>query len=115
MVVPLSDSSIENFVMTFWGKKLTYTKILTSLNLILLNGTKIYVSENLTPYNQHLPWKCRELKRAKKIHKVWSMKGAIKIRWCYQSPNEQPYSIYNDDDSRYLFPDFIFKDSNTPK
>ena len=43
------------------------------------------------------------------------MKGAMKIRWCYQSPKEQPYSIYNDDDSRYLFPDFIFKDSNTPK
>ena len=41
------------------------------------------------------------------------MKGVIKIR---QSPNEQPYSIYNDD-IRYLFPDFIIKEreSNTPK
>ena len=29
-------------------------------------GTKIYVRENLTPYNQRLPWKCKELKRAKK-------------------------------------------------
>ena len=73
-----------------------------------------FVIENLTPYNQHLPWKCRELKRAKKIHKVWSMKGVIKIRWYYQSPNEQTYSIYNDE-IRYLFPDFIFKESNTPK
>ena len=52
------------------------------------NDTKTYVSENLTPFNQRLAWKCRELKRAKKIHKVWSMKGVIKIR---QSPNEQPY------------------------
>ena len=43
------------------------------------NDTKTYVSENLTPFNQRLAWKCRELKRAKKIHKVWSMKGVIKI------------------------------------
>ena len=64
------------------------------------NDTKIYVSENLTPYNQRLSWECRELKRAKKIHQVWSMKGVIKIR---QSPKERPYSIYNDDDIRYLF------------
>ena len=35
------------------------------------------------------------------------MKGVTKIRW---SPNEWPYSIYNDDDIRYLFPDFIFKE-----
>ena len=75
------------------------------------NDTKIYVSENLTPYNQRLAWKCRELKRAKKIHKVWSMTGVIKIR---QSPNERAYSI-NNDDIRYLFPDFIFKESNNPK
>ena len=76
------------------------------------NDTKIYVSENLTSYNQRLAWKCRELKRAKKIPKVWSMKGAIKIR---RSPNERAYSINNGDDIRYFFPDFIFKESNTPK
>ena len=110
-----NGSTIKRFVNwkfcnDILGKKLTYTKILTSLNLILLMALK-FVIENLTPYNQHLPWKCRELKRAKKIHKVWSMKGVIKIR---QSSNEWPYSIYNDD-IRYLFPDFIFKESNTPK
>ena len=66
-----------------------------------------FVSENLTPYNQHLAWKCRELKRVKKIHKVWSMKGVIKIR---QSSNERAYSINNDDDIRYIFTDFIFKE-----
>ena len=27
------------------------------------SNVKLYVSENLTPYNQHLAWKCRELKR----------------------------------------------------
>ena len=46
-------------------KKLIYTKILTSLNLVF---SKICVSENLTSYNQRLAWKCRELEIAKKIH-----------------------------------------------
>ena len=40
------------------------------------------------------------------------MKGVIKIR---RSPNERPYSICNDVNITYLFPDFIFKESNTPK
>ena len=75
------------------------------------NDTTIYVSENLTPKNQRLAWKCRELKRAKKIHKVWSMKGIIKVR---QSPNERAHSINNDDDNKHLLPDFIFKEKNTP-
>ena len=76
------------------------------------NVTKIYVSENVTPYNQRLAWKCRELKRAKKNTQGMEYERCIKIR---RSPNERPYSIYNDDDIRYLFPDFIFKASNTPK
>ena len=40
------------------------------------------------------------------------MKGIIKIR---QSPNERAHSINNYDDIKYLFPDFIFKEKNTPK
>ena len=76
------------------------------------NDTKIYVSENVTPYNQRLAWKCRELKIARNIQKVWGMKGIIKIR---QSPNEQADSINNDDDIKYLFPDFIFKEKNIRK
>ena len=33
------------------------------------NYTKIYASENLTPYKQILAWKCRQLKRAKKYRR----------------------------------------------
>ena len=110
MVIPLYDLSTESSVMTFW-KKIDLHKNIDKSKLGFANDTKIYVSEILTPYNQCLAWKCRELIRAKKIRKVWSMKGVIKIR---QSSNERPYSIY-DDDIRYLFPDFIFKESNTPK
>ena len=73
--------------MSFW-KKFNLHKNTDKSKLGFANDTKIYVIENLTLYNQRLAWKCRELKRAKKIHKVWSMKGVIKIR---QSPNEQPY------------------------
>ena len=32
------------------------------------SDARIFVSENLTPYNQHLAWKCRKLKRACKIY-----------------------------------------------
>ena len=110
MVIPLYDLSTESSVMTFW-KKIDLHKNIDKSKLGFANDTKIYVSEILTLYNQCLAWKCRELIRAKKIRKVWSMKGVIKIR---QSSNERPYSIY-DDDIRYLFPDFIFKESNTPK
>ena len=39
------------------------------------------------------------------------MKAVIKIR---RSLNEQAYSINNNDDVRYVFPDFIFKESKTP-
>ena len=40
---------------------------------------RTFVSENLTSYNQHLAWKCRELKRAGKIHSYWSGKGVEKL------------------------------------
>ena len=32
------------------------------------SNVKLHVSENLTPYNQTLAWKCRELKKAGVIH-----------------------------------------------
>ena len=35
------------------------------------------------------------------------MKDIIKLR---QSPNDRAHSINNDDDIKYLFPDFIFKE-----
>ena len=43
------------------------------------SNVKLYVSENLTLYNQHLAWKCRELKRAGVIHSSWSSEGIVKL------------------------------------
>ena len=50
----------------------------------------LHFSENLTPYNQYLAWKCRELKRANLIHSTWSSKSLIKIR---RSTNEKQYQL----------------------
>lgn len=33
---------------------------------------KLFTYDNLTSYNQHLAWMCRELKKAKKIYNCWT-------------------------------------------
>ena len=58
------------------------------------SNVKLYVSENLTPYNQYLACKCRELKRAGVIHSSWSSKGIIKLR---HTANQCPISIGHED------------------
>ena len=69
------------------------------------SNVKFYVSENLTPYNQHLAWKCRELKRAGVIHSSWSSKGTVKLR---RTTNERPIPIDHEDRIAALYPDFVF-------
>ena len=67
----------------------------------------LYFSENLPPTNQLLTWKCRELKRAFMIHSTWSARDAIRIR---RTANERALSIKNDNDLKFLYPDFVFRD-----
>ena len=43
-------------------KKVKLSRKLDNEKLGLQSDARIFVSENLTPYNQHLAWKCRELK-----------------------------------------------------
>ena len=74
------------------------------------SNVKLYVSENLTPYNQHLAWKCRELKRAGIIHSSWSSKGIVKLR-CTENTNtkhEHPIPIDHENGIAGLYPDFVF-------
>ena len=71
------------------------------------NAVKTYFSENLTPLNQLLAWKCRELKRASMIHSTWSARCVIRIR---RTANEKALSIKNDNDLKSLYPDFVFRD-----
>ena len=52
----------------------------------------LYFSANLTPLNELLAWKCRELKRVSMIHSIWSVKGMIRIR---RTANEKALPIKN--------------------
>ena len=62
------------------------------------------MSENLTPYNQHLAKKYRELKRAGVIYSSWSSKVIIKGH----TANERPTSTDHEDRIAALYPDFVF-------
>ena len=55
-------------------------KKIGNAKLCFQNNVKLFVSENLSPFIQRLAWKCRELRRASKIHSVFSSKGIVKIR-----------------------------------
>ena len=67
----------------------------------------VFFNENLTPYNQNLAWKCRELKRAEKIHSTQSRKGVIKFR-CIM--NERAISIEYEIELLDLYPDLVFRE-----
>ena len=82
-------------------------KKIDNAKLCFQNNVKLFVSENLSPFNQRLAWKCRELRRASKIHSTFSSKGIAKIR-CKM--NEPPTFIEHDRDLTPLYPDFIFKE-----
>ena len=59
----------------------------------------LYISENLTPFNQHLAWQCRECQRVKLIHSCWSSKGFVKIR---HTMNEGALSVDSEKDLTVL-------------
>ena len=70
----------------------------------------LYISENLTHFNQCFAWRelreCRELKRGRLIHSCWSSKGVVKIRCTMK---EHALSIVSEKDLTVLYPDFVFK------
>ena len=103
-----SESTIVRFVNrkhcnAILNKKFETSKIDKS-KLGFESNVKLYVSENLTPYNQHLAWKCRELKRGGVINSSWSSKGIIKLR---HTANECPIPIDHEDRIAALYPDFV--------
>ena len=58
-------------------KKMDLRKI-DNFSLTFQPDVKLYLSENLTLYNQCLRWKCRELKSGSLIHSSWSSRGVIR-------------------------------------
>ena len=105
----------KNTIVRFVNRKFCYQALDKKMDLHKLDSRRLgfnpvktlYFSENLTPTNQLLAWKCRELKRASKIHSTWSASGVIKIR---RTANERALSIKNDNDLKSIYPDFVFRD-----
>ena len=111
-----SKSAIFRFVnrkhcYAFLSKKFETSKI-DKLKLGFEPNVKLYVSEYVTPYNQNLPRKCRELKRTGVIHSSCSSKGIIKLR-C--TANERPISIDHEDRFAALCTDYVFNERHNFK
>ena len=98
--------SKKTTIVRFLEKKLSLNRKLYNEKLGFQSDARIFVSENLTPYNQHLAWKCRESKQAGKIRSCWSAKGVVKIR---RTMDERPSAINHDTGIASLYPDFVFK------
>ena len=80
-------------------KELTLYGKLDNEKLGFQSDARIFVSENLTSYNQHLAWKYRELKRTGKIRSCWSAKDVVKIKGTL---NERPIVIIRNTDMAYF-------------
>ena len=117
----LGKANPKNTIVRFVNRKFCNIALEKKKQLMSLNKTELgfkpdvalYISENLTPFNQHLAWQCRELKRARLIHSFvisfhncWSSKGVVKIR---HTMNERALSIDSEKDLTVLYPDFVFK------
>ena len=110
----LGKSNPKNTVVRFVNRKNCYAALSKKLDLQHIDKAKLgfpeanlFFNENLTPYNQKLAWKCRELKRAGKIHSTWSTKGVIKLR---RTMNERAISIGDEIELSDLYPDFVFRE-----
>ena len=74
---------------------------------MFLKYAVLFVSDNLSPFNQRLAWKCWKLRRASKINIAFSSKDIMKI--CC-TINEWLISIEHERDLTSLYLDFVFKE-----
>ena len=71
----LGNSTPKNTIVRFVNQEFCKKALEAKLDLQKINNAEshfdtssvLYFSENQTPYNQYLAWKCRELKRANLI------------------------------------------------
>ena len=100
----------KNIIVRLVNRKHCYQALNRKMDLRKIDNSslafhpdvKLYLSENLTPCNHYLGWKCRELKRASLIHSSWSSRGVIKLR---QTMNERPIKITDEATLLELYPD----------
>ena len=90
-------------------KKFDVNKCIDNSKLGFNVENRLFVCKNLVPYNQHLAWMCRELKKAKKIYNCWTSKRTIKLK---RTINERSISIDHESEIKSLYPDFVFKERN---
>ena len=88
-------------------KKFDVNRLIDNSKLGFKRENKLFICENLTPYNQRLAWMSRELKRAKKINNFWSNKGIINFR---KTMNERAISVDRESEIKGLYQEFIFKE-----
>ena len=69
------------------------------------NETKIYNQDNLSPYFSELAWKCRKLKKVKKINDWWYRNEMIFMK---RTENENAKKICHNHDIEYLYPGFNY-------
>ena len=67
--------------------------------------TRLYFSENLSPYYRHLAWMCRVLKRARKISGTWFRDGKLFYKI---DDNSYPVHVSHPEDLYEEFPDVDF-------
>ena len=111
----IGKTNPQNTIIRFINRKFCFDALEKKANLKNVNNqdlgfetnTKLFLSEKLTRLNQKLAWMCRELKRAGKIQRCWSLKGVIKLR---RTVNERSISINRTSNIRELYPDFTFKE-----
>ena len=71
----------------------------------LPENTKIFINENISPYFNHLAYRCRVLQRAKKISSHYFLNGKLYI---VRTPGERSINISHIDNILNLYPDFEF-------
>ena len=106
----------KNTIVRFCNRKkskraLYNRKKLSSSNMenIGLGKSRIFISENLTNYNNMLAYKCRKLKRAEAILNTYTRDGVVTISI---KENEKPKKILHMQTLYDLFPEFDFSEEN---
>ena len=106
----MDKSNTKNIIVRFVNRKNCYAALSKKLDLQHIDKVKLgfpevnlFFNENLTPYNQKLAWKCRELKRVGKIHSTCNTKLGHTMNRCAISLEDE---IKLPD----LYSDFVFRE-----
>ena len=69
-----------------------------------VNGTDLFVRENLSWFNKNLAAKCRRLKKAGKVSDTWTHSGLVRLKLC----DGKIINVNHHVELDKLFPGFIY-------